>query len=92
MHNPDSIIVAVQVALGILALFNVYVSICLLLYAGLSGIQKVLQLVIIWLLPVIGALLVHSVIFVRPVRSRDSGSESAAGDNPPGMGSDVGHH
>ena len=50
------------VLLGFIALSNVYVSIRLLLYHGCSFSQKIGQLIIVWLFPILGALFVYSVI------------------------------
>jgi len=90
MMDSDRLLLSLEIGLGALALWNLYVTVRLLLYAGYSPKQKAIQLAIIWILPVVGALLVHSLIAVRPAVRREF-YEPVDG-NPPGMGSDVGHH
>jgi hypothetical protein len=89
MTDPDRLRLTLETALGVLALLNLYVTVRLLFYDGASAKRKVVQLVIIWLVPVVGALLVYSLIVVRPAVRREF---YEPGDGPPGMGSDVGHH
>jgi hypothetical protein len=49
------------VFLTIVVVLNLVATICLMPSAGYSGSQKALQLVLIWLLPFVGAILVISV-------------------------------
>lgn len=72
--------------LGVLVLFNLYVSIRLLLYAGYSAGQKVAQLFIVWLLPLIGGVFVHSVMVIPRRAKKEPGFTEDGGDNPPGIG------
>ena len=68
-----------------LVLFNLFVSIRLLIYDGYSAFQKLAQLLIIWLLPVFGSMLVFSIIS-GPIRvKKDSGFTEDNGENPPGI-------
>ena len=87
---PDSAVfwVAMKIALGVLVLFNSYVSIRLIFYAGYTSFQKISQLLIVWLLPILGGLFVHSLIFVPRWRESDHGYTRDGGDSPPGIGSD----
>ena len=86
MHISQQIWAVLIVALGVLALFNLYVSIRLLIYGGYSVAQKAAQLLIVWLLPIFGALFVHSIMFVPRRVKKDSGFTEDGGDNPPGIG------
>lgn len=89
MSDSNAMWVALKVALGALVLFNVYVSIRLVYYSGYSFFQKAWQLLIIWLLPIVGALLVHSLIVVPRGVETDHSFTQDGGDNPPGTG--LGH-
>lgn len=89
MSDSNTLWLALKVALGALILFNVYVSIRLVYYSGYAIFQKAWQLLIIWLLPIVGALLVHSLIVVPRGVETDHGFTQDGGDNPPGTG--LGH-
>lgn len=91
MHISQQIWAVLTVALGVLALFNLYVSIRLFIYGGYSVAQKAVQLLIVWLLPIIGALFVYSVMVVPRRIKRDPGFTEDGGDNPPGIGT-AGHY
>ena len=86
MPESDLFWFGLRVALGALVLFNVYVSIRLVVYGGYAASQKVWQLLIIWVLPIFGALLVHSLIVVPRWVETDHGFNQDGGDNPPGTG------
>lgn len=86
MLDSNTIWLALKVALGALILFNVYISIRLASYSGYSIFQKAWQLLIIGLLPIVGALLVHSLIVVPRGVETDHGFTQEGGDNPPGTG------
>lgn len=89
MSDPDQISLALKIGGGVLVLWNFYVTVRLFLYGGYSALQKLLQLLIVWTLPIVGALLVHSLISPRvPIRREFY----ELGSGPPGTGSDVGHH
>jgi len=89
MTDPDRLQLALEIGLGAIVLWNLYVSVRVLVADGYSTAQKVAQLLLIWSLPVVGVVLVHSLIIVRPAVRREF---YQPGDGPPGMGSDVGHH
>lgn len=62
--------------LGALALaYQLLVSVNLLRFKGYSGGQKAAQLALIWLLPIVGALVVHTVLnsttITRPKADED---------------------
>lgn len=86
MPDSNTLWLALKVALGALILFNVYVSIRLASYSSYSIFQKGWQLLIIWLLPIVGALLVHSLIIVPRGVETDHGFTQDGGGNPPGAG------
>ena len=65
------------IGLAVLVLLNSYVSIFLLRRDDLESIQKVLQIVIVWLIPLIGAIGLW--LFLRSQDDNDS--------NKPGTGS-----
>jgi hypothetical protein len=88
MTDPDRLLLAFEIGLGVLVLWNLYLTVRLLLAYGYSTAQKVAQLLLIWSLPVVGAVLAHSMMVVRPAARRE---HYEPGDGPPGMGSDVGH-
>jgi hypothetical protein len=77
-------------AVCILALlFQLYVTVRLLRYTGYSNGQKVAQLFILWLIPVIGAWIVNIIIHdtVTPAIPADRNFTPDSGNNTPGMGS-----
>jgi hypothetical protein len=86
MPGSDLFWLSLKVALGAFVLFNVYVSMRLILYSGYTIFQKAWQLLIIWVLPIFGALLVHSLIVVPRWVETDHGFNQDGGDNPPGTG------
>ncbi|WP_416694526.1 hypothetical protein [Azonexus caeni] len=89
MANSEVMWLVLKAVAGTLALFNLYVSIRLLAYGGYTSFQKMAQLFVIWLLPLAGALLVHSLIVVPPRVETNHGFTADGGDNPPGVG--LGH-
>jgi hypothetical protein len=76
----------ILVGVGIL-LFQGYATIRLCRYAGYSIRQKVAQLLLIWLVPFCGALIVASVIGLteRGARRRNEHFVADKGGNPPGI-------
>jgi len=85
---PDSniLLLVLKIGLGALALFNMYVSIRLILFSGYTAFQKAWQLAIIWLIPILGAVFIHSLIVVPRWVKPDSKFTEDGGDNPPGIG------
>ena len=75
-------------ALVVLLIYNIYVSIMLLKFAGYSTGQKTAQLFIIWLLPALGTVVVHLIIrsSVTSPKGYDRNFISDDGSNPPGIG------
>lgn len=88
MPDIDSLGKVLKIALGAAVLLNAYVSIRLLFYSGNTFLQKFWQLLIVWLLPIVGGLLVHSLIVVPRWKETDRGYTRDGGDNPPGIGTD----
>ena len=78
-----------KVAILALILLNLYVSVRLIFYRGYSKFQKSCQLLIVWLLPIVGALLVRSLIVVPRWVETDHGFTADGGESPPGIG--LGH-
>ena len=72
---------------GLLALFQLYVSIRMLLYTGYGMGQKFVQLLIVWLVPLFGGLLVNSFLVAKGSEQyrRDTRFTPDEGNNPPGM-------
>jgi len=75
-----------KVATFALVLLNFFVSIRLIFYRGYSKFQKSFQLLIVWLLPIFGALLVRSLIVVPRWVETDHGFTADGGESPPGIG------
>lgn len=75
-------------ALVVLLIYNIYVSITLLKFSGYSAGQKTVQLFIIWLLPALGTVVVHSIIrsSVTSPKGYDRNFTPDDGSNPPGIG------
>ena len=74
------------VGFGILLLQG-YATIRLCRYTGYSTRQKVAQLLLIWLVPLLGAIIVTSVIGLteRSARRRSEHFVADQGGNPPGI-------
>ena len=83
MDISGALLIIAVVTVAALVLFNVYVSIRVLTHDGLSRPQKALQIVFIWLLPLVGAVLVESIVFVRPPKVKDPGFEPVEHDGTP---------
>ncbi len=86
MQDSNIFWLALKVLLGVFALFNIYVSIRLVIYCGYTAFQKAWQLIIIWLIPVFGAILVHSLMVAPRHTETDHGFSRDDSDNPPGAG------
>jgi hypothetical protein len=73
-------------ALGLALLaYQLYVTVRLLRFDGYTRTQKLLQLLVVWLLPLVGAMIVHSVIAFTLHRPRaDTQFTPDRGGNPPG--------
>ncbi len=89
MTDPDHLRLAWEIGLGALVLWNLYVTVRLLLADAYCAPQKIAQLLLIWSLPAVGAVMVLSMMVVHSAARRE---HYEPGDGPPGMGSDVGHH
>ena len=72
---------------GLLTLFQLYVSIRMLFYGGYSAGQKIVQLLIVWLVPLFGGLLVNSFLTADEKKQlrHDTRFTPDEGNNPPGM-------
>lgn len=72
---------------GLLTLFQLYVSIHMLFYGGYGMGQKIVQLLIVWLVPLFGGLLVNSFLMANGNKQhrRDTRFTPDEGNNPPGM-------
>ena len=81
-------VVLVVVCVLVLA-FQLYVTVRLIRYSGYSTGQAVVQLFIVWLIPLFGAWIVNAVISftIRPIRGADRDFSPDAGNNPSGIGS-----
>jgi hypothetical protein len=77
------VLIALNIALALLVLFNAYISVRVVAHVGLTTLQKALQLAIVWLLPIIGASLVHLIVFVRPSRPKDPAFDPIDQDSTP---------
>jgi len=76
---------ALKIALGVFVLLNAYVTVRLVIFAGYSWRQKLWQLCIIWFVPIIGSVLVHSLIAPPKWKEPDLGF-SKQPEDPPGAG------
>ena len=76
-----------------LGFYQLYVTIRVAVADQYSFAQKFLQVALIWLLPVMGALVCHIFLVsdTRPSRAKDSAFIADGGGNPPGA-SDGSHH
>ena len=81
-----------MIVLG-LALYQLYVTARVLFAQQYSMLQRLMQTLLIWLIPFFGALLVHLVLFADrgPRRRRDTDYTEAPGDSPHGTGQDGMH-
>jgi len=81
--NPDIVIVCV----AILVVLQLYVSVRVLLAREYTSLQKWWQLAIVWLVPLLGAVLVRSFLVSDRSRpsDRDTSFISDGGGNPPGI-------
>ena len=75
--------IAVMFALAILVVINAHASVRVVAHDGLSPSQKVFQVAVIWVLPIVGAWLVYLIVFARPSRPRDPGFDAADQDSTP---------
>jgi hypothetical protein len=73
------------VAIVIVA-FQLFVTVRLLRFDGYTGAQKFVQVLLVWLIPLVGALIVHSVMAFTLRRPRgDTRFIPDRGGNPPGV-------
>jgi hypothetical protein len=73
------------VAIVIVA-FQLYVTLRLLRFEGYTGVQKLVQLILVWMIPLVGALVVYSVMAFTLRRPRnDTRFIPDRGGNPPGV-------
>jgi hypothetical protein len=81
--NGDTLIIVV----GLVAAFQLYVSGRLLFYRGYTVRQKLIQLLIVWLVPGLGAILVLSFLAAdsRKRPKADTAFIPDGGNNPPGI-------
>jgi len=79
---------ALGYAAGVLALYQLYVTLRVLFARGYTGPQKAMQCALIWLLPLAGALLCHGLLGsdARISARRDRAFIPDGGANPPGIG------
>jgi len=70
--------------------YQAYVTMRVIAYPNSTGFQQVLQIGLVWFLPVVGALIVHAFfkLDTSPPRSRDPAFTPESGHDG---GSDVGH-
>jgi hypothetical protein len=72
-------------AIVALVILNIFVSIRLISDVGSTTLQKLFQLLLVWLLPIVGGVFVLSLVARPRVIERDPGF-TEAGRNPPGIG------
>jgi hypothetical protein len=80
------VVVTLEALAGAIALLNLYVTIRVCFYGGASVSQKIWQMVVVWLIPIIGAVLVHSIIAPPQPVKKDRGFTEGGGENPPSVG------
>jgi len=70
----------------VLAVLNIVVSARVLLASGYSWSQKLGQCLIVWLVPLFGAIFVHSFVVAEGTApKKESGFFQDGGNNPPGI-------
>ena len=76
-----------MIVIGLVAAFQLYVSGRMLFYRGYTVRQKLMQLLIVWLVPGLGAILVGSFLAADSARPRktDTAFTPDGGNNPPGV-------
>ncbi len=75
------------VFIGLAAAYQLYVTMLVLASASYSGRQKLMQLALVWFIPVVGGLFCH--IFLvsdSTTPHKDEAFTRDGGDNPPGIG------
>lgn len=77
----------------VIGAFELFVTFRLVFARAYTVKQKVLQALLVWLVPVIGAILVSALMDSDSVKSRpmDTAFTPDGGNNPGGMGPDNGH-
>ena len=82
------------VVLGALLLYQLFVSARVMLSQGYSRSQKIMQLLLIWLVPLLGAAMCQVVLSAdrKPSVPRDPAFTPDGGGNPAGAGQDGIHH
>jgi hypothetical protein len=77
-----------MIVLAIVLLYQGYVSARVVWHGAYSRRQKVLQLALVWLVPLLGAALVHLFFAsdASPQKPVDTRFFTDGGNNPPGIG------
>ncbi len=76
-----------EIVVGLIIAFQLYASVRVLWYGGYTPVQKIMQLLIVWLIPFFGALAVHFFLAAdtAPRRRADTQFTPDGGGNPPGI-------
>jgi hypothetical protein len=76
------------VAITLVVLYQAFVSIRIAWYRGYTWKQKALQLVLIWLVPFLGAAVLHAFLSadLSSAKKLDTRFFTDGGNNPPGIG------
>jgi hypothetical protein len=84
---------ALVVGASIVGAFQVYVSLRLLSSPAYAGGQKLRQVLLVWLLPFFGAVIVYLFMQndIAPPSVRDTAFTASAGGSPEGIGSGSEH-
>jgi hypothetical protein len=80
--------------LAVLGIYQLYVTSRISSAAQYSRMQKFVQVTLVWLIPLIGAITCHAFLVsdTKPPRKRDGAFISDGGDSPHGAGSEGIHH
>jgi hypothetical protein len=80
LNIPNSFYIALKIAFYIWLLINFIFSLRIVKYSGSTFKQKIGQLLLIWLVPLLGVLLVQSLLFIPKITKPSEFSNDHTGD------------
>jgi ACR3 family arsenite efflux pump ArsB len=84
--------VIITALLLVVIAYQVYVTVRVVKSDQYSPTQRMLQIALVWLVPVVGAAICHVVLFTdQSTQKRDDRFIPATDENPPGIGQDALH-
>ena len=86
-------LVILALLLAVIA-YQLFVTVRVVRSDQYSSTQRIVQAILIWLVPLVGAVICHVVLFTdrQSPQRRDDNFVPATDNNPPGIGQDVVHH